>query len=744
MSRRSHLPWISCGLLWLIAAFLQRRTGGLEAGLLVLCPLLWGYLSSGPRTEAGRWEIAAIAAAVSLVGALFVYPVPAWALGCAVLASSLRVQQDPPLVLPILKWAALIPVGLSWGLDWRAGAASTVVWLALAAGSFGGSRLVACSGFALGAGVSATTRHQAWADFLLLALVALALQRLLPELRRQRGWRRSLSALAAIALIVLTYPSLLGAIGHLPGPEQLWWFGLSTLGVICLALKAPKRELGVDVERTLQILCVAAGLVALVFVGDWCIQARAHVGGVDFYYYVCLARDRIAVPEQVPLAQYGYSPGSYWLWEIVLRFGDSLASLQRGWLALLLLVSGLTSLAVWRIGRAWQWALLAFLWCFRLLSQFDGLEACNEPWVALWGVLALVVWCGQPLGGDRRGAARALGVGLCLGFSVFCKQQGVLLAGASVFFVVAPALDRRYSWRSAVWGGVGLGVGYLVPVLSEGHGFVPVSRAFGVATSYQAKGSWPDNLWAQAQHDPTLLIGLGLVLVGVFYVLAPLLKARRPRELLPPEAGVLFAALIWALTLAQFQKRGYAHYTQLGAPFLVCAACLAGVLLARSPVTRRAGRFSTVAGGLWFGALVLFLPAPGDRVQFSPTDYGFESRRSWRADAREELLRLAETVAPGSELLVLPPGKNEIHFLLGTRALVTPINYGFGYEAPLPPPDMYPWKGTDGVLVFLRREDRGEIWEYSRCQELLTALPGKGFTRVYASPLMEFWRRPPP
>lgn len=740
--RRLLLELTGWGLALLVAALLQRHQRGIERGLLGLPLVLLGFFGA-LRRPAGLWRWSASACALcALAAALALYPCPAWALACgacATLLSAFGGGGAPSRPRSHLLGGGLLGSGLlgilAASVDWRAG----VLVVASVLGSWLTRRVwtaLAVSGLTLAwvwLRQDLPLEDAAWFSLACGAfLCARSLVSLLAHPEARVRWVASLSFLSASLALgpaLLARSPVGGTI--LAGPCLL-----------LIALVAERRGRAARAQRGLRGVALAGTALACAGALLWARHVQPAVGGTDFFFYACMARDRVLVPDAVPLIQYGYSPGSYLLWESVFRLGGGLGALQWTWLALLGLVSSLTGWLAYVLSGSRGLCALGTLWSFRLLTHFDGLEACSEPWVALWGLIGLLVWRGVPLGATRGGSARALLLGLCLGFAVFCKQQGVLLAAAAALFLVAPLLDRRYSPWGACWGGVGLAGGYLVPILAEGRGLVPIERALGVAVRYQQSGSWSQNLREQVSLDPTLGLGVALSLLGLAWAARLwLLRARAgTRTLEPVEACLAFATLAWLLTLVQFQKRGYPHYAQLGAPFLVTAACCGGQVLAER-LRSACGPAGVGAAALWLGSLLLWLPGSysGFSLASLPTEQPLP-QRPWHAPTLQaDLERLSGELPKGSEVLVLPPGRNEVYFSLGARALEVPFTYGFGPEARLPGHGDMPWAKLEYVVVLLGESAQGALWELNDCQGLRESLPQHGYELVYASTALEVW-----
>lgn len=742
--------WLGLGLLLVGAALVQRQTQGIERGLLSL-PLLLAGVALGSRR---RWPLVAGCLALAFLGAFLRYPVPAWSLWAAALGSLLALWDRPRGQAPPGLWTYRLPAPLAdlcaFALTLLAG------YLDLRAGSLalgGGLAAWASRGktpVAVGPGVAALALGWAWlridpalvqpASLVALAAGLLGLRAAWAGLRSRSTLH---SALAGSALLCSAWP-LPGALLELCpwlGDYDLLRLSLWGATLYLVARRAERTQRGARARAALRVLLGLGLVVSLVLAGSWIYWAREWVGSIDFHYYLCTARDRVFAPDRVPEVQFFYSPGCYWLWGATLRFSDSLITIQRVALGLLVVDALVVGLVLWRLSRSAVWGVLGGLWALRVLSQLEGLAACAEPWVVLWALVAVLIWRGQPLRATAKGRLQALAVGFSLGFCVFGKQQGLLLAGGASLFLVAPLLDPRYSWSAVLCGAIGLPAGYFLPVLGEGRGLVPAQRGFLSFSDYDSHGTWLGNLWNVARTDPSVWVALLLCAGGIatLWIRRRERAAAGERSLEPAEAVLLFSLLAFAFSLIQFQRRPYLHYAQLSAPFLILAGCTSAILLGRLGAKWSQGARAP-ALGCWLGLVALFGSAQG---------YGFTAGprptptppRAWADDPAmsRDIATLAALVEPGSELLILPPGRNVLHWRLQTRSLTSPIYYGWHRFPKLASLD---WSTLDYVVVLRRDEDWSANFKDSERALVAQELPRSGLQRLSQTETLELWGRP--
>ena len=413
------------GGLWLGATLRAHLSGGIEAHVLVLALALpaIGFVLRAPTRSA----LATLAMLAVACAALPFYPFAIWGLvavgGAVVFATGGR--------QPLLSWELLLGGGI--------GLAS----LAVAAGALhkgmprsscvalGGVILMVSAGWrgehaALRTGVGLATLGMlvAGLDFLGrssgsgLILLLLGLGGLWRE-----AWGRS--------RLWLLLP-IGGAVATAASTQVLALFGWGTIvggALFAMTFLLPRRGRS-WLARILWGLAGALLVAAGVTLASYLSAAHPHAGGVDFYYFLCLARDRVLRPEAVPDMQYVYSPGVYVFWGAAYRISDSMVWLRSIVLGLLVLDSALVLWIVGRATRSWAFGALAGCCCLRFMTRFEGLEGTTEPVIVFSVLLGLAIWGGKRLEG-REGLARAVVLGASLGLAIYAKQQGVFLALAA-------------------------------------------------------------------------------------------------------------------------------------------------------------------------------------------------------------------------------------------------------------------------------------------------------------------------
>ena len=118
-----------------------------------------------------------------------------------------------------------------------------------------------------------------------------------------------------------------------------------------------------------QVLVASAVAVAVASTAVYLQAARASIGSVDFFYYICTARDMLAHSTEVSDNCYCYFPGVYAFWRSAMRvMGNSLAQLQLSYLIVVIVNAGLLSALVWQVVKRPLVVLLAPLW-YLVLNQ---------------------------------------------------------------------------------------------------------------------------------------------------------------------------------------------------------------------------------------------------------------------------------------------------------------------------------------------------------------------------------------
>ncbi len=485
-------------------------------------------------------------------------------------------------------------------------------------------------------------------------------------------------------------------------------------------------------------------LVALLGAGSalsYLVWAVPRAGGVDFFYYVLWARDRVLGDLQGTDSLYLYSPGVYVFWGWVWRlFGQSLGAYQAVIVSLLVITACASAAVVWRATRVCSAAIVSGFIAFATLSRLDGLEGVTEPLILIVVLLGLALWAGDagPASTWRTGALI-----LCLAVGIFLKQQGVLiLAGwlgvLALDMLVRPKTRTLSHVAVIVAASVSsLALAFLL-FLTEGRGLTPLKVAFRMAREYVSMGSF----WGLIREPWRETGWLALLAVASAIVLAT------RRDWIEHRAARVFAFCVVAAiaTLHQFFFRSYLHYAMLWAGLLVVAVgVVLGLLVGH--VGRNLSRYrlsAWVATSLIIVTVVLvhsdgstaWIPFASLKHRDGP------SRPFTDATRLQELTLVSRLTRPGSSLLTLPPQANYVHFLLGTVPRARPGRYSWlpvpgEYESLVRNPEVHQ------ILVCRELADgHAEVFCGPRgCASLVMDLPELGFELAVRTSSFELYRR---
>lgn len=491
---------------------------------------------------------------------------------------------------------------------------------------------------------------------------------------------------------------------------------------------------------------LTAGIVAAV---RYAIALRPYVEGVDFYFYVYFARELWRGALDLPLAHFHYFPGVYEFWRAGLLLGNgSSAALQWMYLALLGTNALVIAAIVIRACRSVSGGLLAGLWYAILCSEFEGFYATTEPVATLPVLIGVLLWGGVPLW-SRRGVLRALALGAAFGIGIYAKQQGVLQTAGWLSIVATHAIWKRADRRAwarviivpAATAVVGLGL-----IGLERHSVEYLTRGLIAVGIYPSRATLIENLAEAHVVDNPVALGGAMAFLG-WLVVAAWPRARGLLRM--PWCGVLgFASIAGLAGLVQYTKQPYQHYTLLAGPFLIVAAVVGAIVLVRwaSRTVGSAALIPFVAVGI--AAIPLTRPQPytaGLALWPPSTTPRLAHQLPWRLtpDVADDITRLRAAVRPGEDLLVLPPRRNELHMLLGTRWI------SFDYE----------WWNYDtsavravrsptlaAVIVIRTHLDETDwmIWKKFDCDAAVAELGRAGFRPVVSGRAMTLWRRAAP
>ncbi len=476
--------------------------------------------------------------------------------------------------------------------------------------------------------------------------------------------------------------------------------------------------------------------------------ALPYIEGVDFFFYLCVARDFLHGAGGDSLAKYGYFPGGYRYWEAVMAlFGEDLATLQFAVAGTLVANAVLCGLIVARSVKSLAAGALAAPLYLMLASCFEALQGTTEPIATLFALAGVLAWGGLPLRGVP-GWRRALLLGLGLGLAAWTKQQGGLVAIGAGILVISWAMHRPGA-RDSLWQILAVGAAatcvFLIALLLEGRGLAPLRIGLGLATGYEAEGSLTTNLPVLARQAGAVT---WLILLAAFIWLVMLGSAFATGLRQDPWVSIVGFCLLAALaTTAQFSKRAYLHYALLAAPFFAIVLTIMAARLAQAASTAwpRMSPFIGIAtAGVLVASTISVKPVAG-HLQVWPPAWNpvVSDRKPWHqsAEVAADLQALRSMVAPGEQVLVLPPRRNVIHFLLGSRPDLSPAGYGWGKQdlsQVLLSPQL------DAVLVLDRRildDVDAATCRLAQCGRAIAALPASGFRTSTALNAMTLWRR---
>ena len=461
-------------------------------------------------------------------------------------------------------------------------------------------------------------------------------------------------------------------------------------------------------------------------------QARPSIGGVDFFYYACFARDMVEHPGEVSADAYGYFPGVYTFWRSAIRLtGGSLASLQNCFALLLIANAVAVAVVVVRATGQRVAAVFAGVWFLVLCSRYQGFTGVTEPIATLPFLIGVAIWNGQRLD-ERKGIWATLVLGVALGLTLYCKQQaGLLWFGLASFVLVKQVAipGQKSIWsRCLLLVAVALATTF-VGVFLEGRGWQPLWQGLSVAGQYGSEGSVWRNLYTQIRADETAwVIGcLVIVFLGGTCFRRHVVGCRRERWW----RVALFCALSSVFSLVQFYARPFGHYTLLGVPGLVISATLIVVYLARELAGRERGivrsrLFVLIAACIPLGYGVTLPHSLQVWRVVLPKDFVVQQLWHKQADVAQDIELLRNIVQSGASLYVLPPRHNSIHFLLETRS-VAPLGYRFR----VPVLQDVSWQDFESVVVLREALDDTDerVWPSERRWEAEAVLREAGFRK---------------
>lgn len=528
---------------------------------------------------------------------------------------------------------------------------------------------------------------------------------------------------------------------------------------LCIALLAlpflvsARSGLSTSTPQWLRWYATAAGAflatAAIVLMARYLIVALPLIEGVDFFYYICIARDYLLGFPDASLLRYAYFPGGYRTWQFMMGLlGTDLPAIQVGVVLLLLANAFLVAVIAKRCVDSWAAGLIGAIWYLAIAMRFEGLHGTTEPIGSIYALAGLLAWGGLPLQGSA-GWRRALLLGIGLGLAAWSKQQCGLVAIGAIVIAIQFAVNRR-EIRDSFWIAAAIPCVSIVTLLGacllEGQGSLPLSIGLGLMGEYETQGSLSANLQVVVRQAG---MAAWFVFVASFLWLAALGAAFATGKKMAPATAVagfsLFATIAAA---AQYSKRPYLHYALLAAPFvaiMVSVMAMQIVQAASALWPRMKPLTSLTAAGL------LTLPMIGSagstgHFQLWPPAWtpAVAHGKPWHEapEIASDLQSIQSVLAPGEDVLVLPTRRNVIHFMAGTRSVSNPDGYGWG---PSDVSDALRAKSLAAVVVLDRRildESDLEACKDVQCDRAIAMLAQAGFVESARFPTMTVWRRP--
>ena len=387
-------------------------------------------------------------------------------------------------------------------------------------------------------------------------------------------------------------------------------------------------------------------------------HAHPTIGGVDWFYYLCYARDQI---NGVPTSEniYSYFPGVYMFWrQAMFWFGFDVDALRCIVILVLLINAVLVELIIWRQTRSVALSWIGGLVHGVLLIRFQGLSGVTEPVALIPLLVALVVWNGDAFVRWKKSVT----VGICLGLVVLCKQQaGLLTLGALVWLPAWKQHDKRQVIAIPIIALLTL----VLLTLTEGAGLTPLFKGLDTAASYANEGSMFRNILIQAVHDPIATLAL-LSTCGITFWLS----RQELDEDSTSQVRIIGFLMIGAIaSLVQFSFRNYHHYFQLALPAASIGLILSLHILYRlkSPLRNLVFPFAIAILGYQSTTHI-----DTDVLQWPNKTY-IQHYKDWHDQApiavalkdHEKLQQVIQTKEP---VISLPPRYSSFFYLTGLRS----------------------------------------------------------------------------
>jgi len=314
-------------------------------------------------------------------------------------------------------------------------------------------------------------------------------------------------------------------------------------------------------DRALELAAWAVLVVpAALSLVAWLVWYSPYSEGVDFYYYVLWARDRLADDPAVGAARNLYLPGVYVFWGAVLRVAGGLALrvLHVAVHITVIAMAVVTTAAAWRAGSGRQAALLGGFVTFALASRLEGFQGVTEPLVMTAFMTGVMIWAGAGLD-DRRGFWARGVLATASAVAIWFKLQGILLLagfatlGAADMMLAPNGRARLRAAAAAVCMPILAIVAAVALVLLDGGGLAPIRGALGWGRDYRIEGTFSDLVrpfWTEA----------GWLLIAATVSL--LLFLAMPRMRAGSAGAFRVVAFCWGAgmaTLYQFTRREDLH-----------------------------------------------------------------------------------------------------------------------------------------------------------------------------------------
>lgn len=406
------------------------------------------------------------------------------------------------------------------------------------------------------------------------------------------------------------------------------------------------------------------------------LRATPTVGGVDFFYYLCVSRDATRGLTASVAQTYGYFPGFKVVWSTLMEIGGvDLIFLQRSYVIAILVNTLLVGAVCRMVTSGSLWSLMAATTYLFTAIRVEGLEGGTEIFSTIPFLAAILLWIFLMKSGKRTLAVVVVSV-LCAA-TLFSKQQaGLLLVGG---LGVVPLLWSRDAVMRLFWRDLALAGAIFIGAVAtffalEGGGLEAFRQGLGLVKGYDAHGSLRENLGNLVSLRPLSWISALGVPLWCWSILR--VRSASRQELI---SGAVLGIVVCAglASLYQFSTRAYLHYALLTMP---CMAIAIGIscfnLCAMARCSRSALTRFMAGGGLVVCVALLILRKDdlSNLFAFARTSHDrFTPQR-----IMEPFDGLCAMVPARSELFVFPPRRNVIHWFCDTRSSVWPGGYGWG------------------------------------------------------------------